>query len=117
MTTRERMKMKKGMNRIARGMAAGFAGLLVAGSFSAPASALPRDPIDIDPTDIIVRPPPPPPPPPTPQPDLRVEQLEVQDIGGGNWKLRAVLRNGPGGTDPTGAPYPGGGMLEIRKTS
>jgi hypothetical protein len=38
-------------------------------------------------------------------------------MGGGNWKLRAVLRNGPGGTDPNGAPYPGGGSLEIRKTS
>jgi len=101
--------MDKRVENVARKLAAGVAGAILAGTLLAPrgAFALPRtNPITGDTDPVIVE----------PQPDLRLELFQVTDMGGDNWKLRATVRNGPAGGSSLIDAYPGGGSLVISRS-
>jgi hypothetical protein len=85
-----------------RTLGAGIATMALAGSLAGPAAAREFIPVAI-------------------QPDLRLESFTVtdmgQDYGGGYWKLRATLRNGPVNAPSTMKTYPGGGRLVFWRTT
>src|SRR5688572_13641092 len=95
--------------RVMDALGVGVATVALVGSLAGPAAAL----------DVTIS-------PNRPQftlaPDLRLESFTVTDMGqdyngGGYWKLKATLRNGPVNAPSIMRTYPGGGRLVFWRTT
>src|SRR5438045_330695 len=100
--------MDTSMQNITRQVAAGFAGAVFAGTLMAPrgALALPRTNPSGDPDPITI----------IQGADLRLDSLDVTDMGGDNWKIRATVRNGIKDDSVIFKTYPGGGTLVLSRS-